>query len=570
VVWKKNFGGSGQDYFASIAEVSNGFFVVGNSSSGSFNTGDWTDIMGKGGYDATMVKYDYDGNVVWRGNFGGSGDDKLIWSTESLKGFIIIGQSSEPSFGNGDWEDTEGKGGHDAVTIEFTPLAPPILIPVTDITNVPTKTKVGVPLTLSGKIVPGNATYQVFSWELKDAGATDATISNDNILNTINTGAVIVTAIIENGAGIGENFTKDFIIAVNPEDFVSVTDIVSVPTATTVTIPLTLTGTVVPENATNKAIAWSVKDAGTTNATITGGNILNTTAIGTVIVTATIEVGVGPSVDFAKDFIIAVNPADFISVTDIINVPQFTIVETPLTLTGTVVPSSATNKTIIWSMKNAGSTGATISGNILNPTEIAGKVIVTATIIDGTGTGIDFTKDFTIAINPEDFIPVTDIIDLPTSATEKIPLTLTGTVIPDNANNKNISWSVKDKGTTNATITGGILKTTAAGVAVVRATVKDGIGAGVPFIKEFDVIVEEVVVDIVEIPQSNTTLKAYTQRGILYVSGLTVGKIWRVYNILGELIYQSTATAEEANISLPISGMYIILSEDRVTKVVND
>ena len=517
VLWKKNFGGNGEDYFWTSTAVSDGIVVVGASDSNSFNTGDWTGIMGKGGSDALLVKYDYDGNILWRGNFGGSGSDLFIWVAESVKTntFTILGYTSEDSFGTGDWTGVEGKGDFDATIIEFTPIMPPIFIPVTNITNVPVKTKFGDPLILSGKVVPGNATYQLFSsWELKDAGTTGATISNGNILNTTNIGAVVVTATIENGAGIGENFTKDFIIAVNPEGFFSVTNIINVPTVTTVKIPLALTGTVVPSNATNQTIVWNVKDAGTTGATITGGNILNTITIGTVIVTATINAGIGPSVDFTKDFIIAVNPVGFISVTDIINVPQFTIVETPLTLTGTVAPSNATNKTIIWSMKNAGGTGATISpagggGWTLNPTKIAGKVVVTATITNGTGIGIDFVKDFTIAINPEDFITVTDIIDLPTSAIAKTPLTLTGTVVPDNATNKNIAWSIQDKGTTNATITGDTFKSSITGVAIVRATINNGIGIGVPFIKEFEITVEQPPVGIVETHGSASSIQVY-------------------------------------------------------------
>ena len=72
--------------------------------------------------------------------------------------------------------------------------------------------------------------------------------------------------------------------------FVPVTDITEVPDQVVAGIPLTLTGIVLPLEATNKDITWSVKDAGETGATITG-NTLNTTSAGTVIVTATVENG---------------------------------------------------------------------------------------------------------------------------------------------------------------------------------------------------------------------------------------------------------------------------------------
>ena len=78
-----------------------------------------------------------------------------------------------------------------------------------------------------------------------------------------------------------------------------------------------------------------------------------------------------------------VNAADpFISVINITGVPTSLTIGTALTLTGTVVPSDATNQSIQWSLKNPGTTGATLSGSTLSATA-AGTVIVTATITNG-------------------------------------------------------------------------------------------------------------------------------------------------------------------------------------------
>ena len=85
-----------------------------------------------------------------------------------------------------------------------------------------------------------------------------------------------------------------------------------------------------------------------------------------------------------------------IAVTDITGVPATATPGTDLTLTGTVVPDKATAKNIVWRVKSAGTTGATISGHILRTTA-TGNLTVTATIVSGTGSG-DFTKDFTIVV----------------------------------------------------------------------------------------------------------------------------------------------------------------------------
>jgi len=54
--------------------------------------------------------------------------------------------------------------------------------------------------------------------------------------------------------------------------------------------------------------------------------------------------------------------ATFVAVTGITDVPNAATAGTDLTLSGTVAPSDATNKTIVWSVKTAGTTGATIDG----------------------------------------------------------------------------------------------------------------------------------------------------------------------------------------------------------------
>jgi len=89
--------------------------------------------------------------------------------------------------------------------------------------------------------------------------------------------------------------------------FVAVTDIIDVPTTATVDSALTLSGMVIPSNATNKTIVWSVQEAGTTGATVTDGSMLNATAAGVVTVRATIINGTSASSNYLQDFDITVS-----------------------------------------------------------------------------------------------------------------------------------------------------------------------------------------------------------------------------------------------------------------------
>ena len=72
-------------------------------------------------------------------------------------------------------------------------------------------------------------------------------------------------------------------------------------------------------------------------------------------------------------------------------------VDLDLSASVSVEPSNASENTIVWSITDAGTTGATLDGSILK-TKAAGTVRLTATIIGGGATG-DYTQSFVITVN---------------------------------------------------------------------------------------------------------------------------------------------------------------------------
>ncbi|MCL1932332.1 MAG: leucine-rich repeat domain-containing protein [Candidatus Azobacteroides sp.] len=62
-------------------------------------------------------------------------------------------------------------------------------------------------------------------------------------------------------------------------------------------------------------------------------------------------------------------------------------------------------------------------------------------------------------------------------------------------------------------------------------------------------------------------LEARIQNGTLYVSGLTVGQSWSVYNASGALVYQNTAVSGEENVNLIVRGVYLVKSDNKIIKV---
>jgi len=96
----------------------------------------------------------------------------------------------------------------------------------------------------------------------------------------------------------------------------------------------------------------------------------------------------------------------YIRVTSIEGVPETGEAGTPLILTGTVRPVFASNKDIIWFVMDAGTTEASISGNILN-TNAGGTVIIRAIIVNGMTEEMYYTQYFIIVIG-NGAPPITD------------------------------------------------------------------------------------------------------------------------------------------------------------------
>lgn len=121
IIWKKNFGGDGDDYFNAITKISDGNYIAaGYSTSASFDTDDFVGVVGKGLNDATIVKFDDNNNVIWAKNFGGEGDDVFTSVAATADGgFVAVGYSSAASFNTGDLLGVTGKGSIDAIVVKF-------------------------------------------------------------------------------------------------------------------------------------------------------------------------------------------------------------------------------------------------------------------------------------------------------------------------------------------------------------------------------------------------------------------------------------------------------------------
>jgi hypothetical protein len=141
-----------------------------------------------------------------------------------------------------------------------------------------------------------------------------------------------------------------------------------------------------------------------------------------------------------------------------------------------------------------GSTSATVTATVEDP--LASCVINNASVLPGSATvtvtaedGITktYTINFTIGAAP--FIAVTNITNVPAEAIAGTTLTLTGTVLPANATNQTIIWSIQNPGTTGAMISGNMLSIAAEGIVIIRATIINGASESMDYIQDFSITV---------------------------------------------------------------------------------
>ena len=146
---------------------------------------------------------------------------------------------------------------------------------------------------------------------------------------------------------------------------------------------------------------------------------------------------------------------DYVPVSNISGAPTAAIAKSPLTLTATVSPSSASNQTITWSVKDAGTTGAIItSGNTLTTTA-TGTVIVTATIANGATKNTPYTKDFTITVSTNFTVTGVTISpetsEIPRGFSFEFKATVNGNNLTDAE--KAVTWKVTGGSKTETAIT---------------------------------------------------------------------------------------------------------------------
>ena len=283
-------------------------------------------------------------------------------------------------------------------------------IPVTSVTLDQTNAslKVGETVTLTATVKPDDATDNSVTWSTSDASV--ATVDN-GVVTAKKVGSATITAKVSDKSATCS-------ISVVPTPVTSVT-LNKANASLKVGETISLTATVKPDDATDKTVTWETSEASV--ATITDGVV---TAIKLGSATITAKAG-----DKSAVCAITVIPTPVTSVT--LNQPSASLkVGETVTLTATVKPDDATDKTVTWTTSDA--SVATVDNGM-----VIAKKVGSATITAKAGS---ISATCAITIIPT---PVTSVTLDQTGATLKVgeTITLTATVKPDDATDKTVTWT---------------------------------------------------------------------------------------------------------------------------------
>ena len=222
----------------------------------------------------------------------------------------------------------------------------------------------------------------------------------------------------------------------------------------------TLTATVLPDNATDKTVEWSTSNSSV--ATVSSGTV---TAIKAGTTTITVKTKDGGKTATCA---VTVN-AKVIPVSDVtLNKTELTLTEGESeTLTATVKPDNATDKTLSWSSSDA--TVASVDDNGKVTALKAGTATITVKTKDGGKTAA-----CAVSVKTK-VIAVTGVTLNKTelTLTEGNSETLSATVKPDNATDKTVSWTSSDA-TVASVDDNGKVTALKAGTATITVKTKDG------------------------------------------------------------------------------------------------
>ena len=318
---------------------------------------------------------------------------------------------------------------------------------------------VGDSVTLNAIIEPADATNKNVSWESDNDDIVK--VEANGKVTAVAAGTAIVTVTTEDG-----NFKDTCTITVE-EPVVEVTGVVLDHSKLSINVDESkaLTATVLPENATNKAVTW--KSDNEAVATVDNNGNVTGIAAGTAVIKVVTTDG-----NFEAACTVTVNTP--VVVPESVELDKTTAEMTigdEITLTATVKPENAANKAVKWSSSNEAVATVDQNGKVKAIAE--GNIVITVATEEGNVTA---TCEITVK---KPVVVASSVVLNKTEAEITVgdTLQLTATVLPEDAADKTIVWTSSDEKVAKVDADGKVTAIKAGEVEIKASSAVDGVNA---------------------------------------------------------------------------------------------
>ena len=314
-------------------------------------------------------------------------------------------------------EATDGSG----ITAECKVVVKPRLVQSISLNSTQKDLIIGDSFTLTATLSPENATNRNVIWKLVSGDAIS--LSNTGVIQAKKVGEALVRAEAADGSGV----SAECKVVVKPRLGQSIS-LNATQKELIIGDSFTLTATLSPENATNHNVVWKLVSGDAISLSTTG--VIQAKKVGEALVRA--EAADGSGITAECKLVVKPRLVQAIS----LNATQKNLViGDSFTLTATAMPENATNRNVIWKLVRGNAISLSNTGVI--QAKKVGEALVCAEAADGSS----ISAECKVVVKPRLVQAISLKLEKDTVAVGE-HFTVTADVLPKNATNSTLQWSV--------------------------------------------------------------------------------------------------------------------------------
>ena len=283
---------------------------------------------------------------------------------------------------------------------------------------------VGESLQIAAKVLPENATNTTLKWKITPENILKPTAAPGQF-----TAQQVGEAFVRAEAADGSGVSAECKVVVKPRLVQSIS-LNATQKELIVGDSFTLTATAMPENATNRNVIWKLVSGDAI--TLSSDGVIQAKKVGEALVRAEAADGSGVSAECK----VVVKPR-LVQAISLNATQKELIVGDAFSLTATAMPENATNRNVIWKLVSGDAISLSNTGVI--QAKKVGAALVRAEAADGSG----ITAECKVVVKPRLVQAISLKLEKDTVAVGE-HFTVTADVLPKNATNSTLQWTVSD------------------------------------------------------------------------------------------------------------------------------